>query len=99
MKFRLKKVNTLAFEKSHNISLYLLFEQGICRNPPVPPFEKGGRRGDFRRPFQKAKFLRKKKGKEQHDISEENSRMQQRTRAVAAHAGASHCHQDVEEPG
>jgi len=27
------------------ISLHLLFEQGTCRNPPVPPFEKGGRRG------------------------------------------------------
>jgi hypothetical protein len=27
--------------------------------PPVPPFEKGGRRGDLRRPFQKAKFIQK----------------------------------------
>jgi hypothetical protein len=40
-----------------------------------------------------------KKGKERHDIAEENSRMQQGAGAVAAHAGAPHCHQDVEEPG
>jgi hypothetical protein len=43
--------------------------------------------------------VKKTKGKEQNDIPEENSRMQQRARAVAAHAGASHCHQDVEAPG
>jgi hypothetical protein len=27
------------------------------RNPPVPPFKKGGRRGDLQWPFQKAKFM------------------------------------------
>jgi hypothetical protein len=40
---------------------FFLFEKGICRNPPVPPFEKGGRRGDLGRPFQKAKFIRNRK--------------------------------------
>jgi hypothetical protein len=29
--------------------------------PPFPPFEKGGRRGDLRRPLQKAKSIRRKK--------------------------------------
>jgi hypothetical protein len=35
----------LLFEKSRHDTLSLPFEQGICRNPDFPPFEKGGRGG------------------------------------------------------
>jgi hypothetical protein len=35
-----------------------LLSKALAEIPPVPPFEKGGRRGDLRRPFQKAKFIR-----------------------------------------
>jgi hypothetical protein len=53
----IEKVTPWLFEKGRHISLHLPFEQGICRNPPVPPFEKGGRRGDLRGRFQKAEFI------------------------------------------
>jgi hypothetical protein len=37
-------------------SLHLPFEPSSSRNPPVPPFEKGGWRGDFKRPISKSKI-------------------------------------------
>jgi hypothetical protein len=45
--FETRPYRLLLFEKGRPISQHLLIEQGICRNPPVPPFEKGGRRGDL----------------------------------------------------
>jgi hypothetical protein len=43
--------------KKAALFLYLSFlSKAFAEIPPFPPFEKGGRRGDFRRPFQKPKF-------------------------------------------
>ncbi len=47
-------------EKNRRFSLQLLFAQSLCRYPPVPPFEKGGRRGDLRKPFYSRKFMQRK---------------------------------------
>jgi hypothetical protein len=45
--------------KKAALFLYLsILSKAPAEIPPFPPFEKGGRRGDFRRPFQKAKFTR-----------------------------------------
>jgi hypothetical protein len=34
-----------------------LVSKASAEIPPLPPFEKGGRRRDLRRPFQRAKFI------------------------------------------
>jgi hypothetical protein len=40
-----------------SLNVYLL-SKASAKIPPVPPFEKGGRRGDLKRPLQKAKLIR-----------------------------------------
>jgi hypothetical protein len=40
-----------------SLNIYLL-SKASAKIPPVPPFEKGGRRGDLKRPLQKAKLIR-----------------------------------------
>jgi hypothetical protein len=42
----------LLFGKSGHNTLSLPFKQVICRNPPSPPFEKGGR-GGFKKAISK----------------------------------------------
>jgi hypothetical protein len=44
----------LIFLKKAAIFLYIsVLSKASAEIPPFPPFEKGGRRGDLRRPFQK----------------------------------------------
>jgi len=53
----LEKIVTLQlFKKSSHISLHFPWEQGIRRNPPVPPFEKGGWKGDFKKAISKGQI-------------------------------------------
>jgi hypothetical protein len=39
-----------------SLNIYLL-SKASAKIPPVPPFEKGGRSGDLKRPLQKAKLI------------------------------------------
>jgi hypothetical protein len=57
-KYSLPLIITLQpFEKAAIFLSISPVSKASAEIPPFPPFEKGGRRGDFKKPFQKAKFI------------------------------------------
>jgi len=56
--FRINNGYDSSFVKKAAIFLWIYFlSEASAEIPPVPPFIKGGRRGDFRKASQKAEFV------------------------------------------